>query len=135
MAIYAPRQGEFGHSGKLRRVNALRLLERAGVVTFNDYIPTNPPQFAITNVHGDTRRPTGREVPVYVLGATDLMAALDEGMADVIDAAMARGSVVDRESLAEAMLDELHTRYGDPIRQAADLYAAPDDADELVAAS
>lgn len=135
MSIYTPRQGEFGHTGKLRRVKALRLMEQARVIRYEDYIPTNPPQFVIANVDQETRTPTGREVPVYVLGAADLMLALNEGMPDVIDAAMARESVVDRESLSEAILDELNARYGDAIRQAADIYAVPDDVDVLVAAS
>lgn len=135
MSIYTPRRGEFGHPGKMRRVQTLRLLERTGMISYEDYIPTNPAQFVITNAANETRRPTGREVPVYVLGANDLMLALSKGMGEVIDAAMARASVVDRESLAEAILDELGARYGEPIRQAAERYGVSDDVDELVAAS
>lgn len=135
MAIYEPRRGEYGHTAKLRRVTALRLLESAGVIGYEDYIPTNPPQYVISNIDGEARLPTGREVPVYVLGAADLMLALRQAMPDVIDAAMARESVVDRESLSEAILDELDSRYGAVIRQAAETYSVLDDAEVMVAAS
>lgn len=135
MPIYEPRRGEYGHTAKLRRVNALRALEGAGVIAYEDYIPTNPPQYVIANVNGEGRNPTGREVPVYVLGAADLMLALGKALPDVIDAAMARKSVVDRESLSDAILDELDARYGSAIRQAAQTYDVPDDARLMVAAS
>lgn len=120
MPIYEPRPGEYGHVARLARVNALRDLEGAGVIVYEEYIPGTPPEFVIRNAEGQERRPTGREVPVYVLGAADLMLALDRDMLDVVNAAFARPSVTDRESLAEAILDELDTRFGAAVRRAAE---------------
>lgn len=120
MSIYESRPGEFGHVARLDRVNALRELEQAGVIRYDAYVPGSPPEFIITNAEGTERRPIGREVPVYVLGAADLMLALRRDMADVIDVAFARPSVTDRESLAEAILDELETRFGAAVRRAAE---------------
>ena len=135
MAIYEPQQGEYGHVAKLGRVNALRRLEQAGMISYENYLPTTPPQFMLTNVEGTERRPTGREVPVYVLGAADLMLAVQSDMLDVINAAYARQSVVDRESLAEAILDELDSRYGAAVREAADAFTAHQGAEAMAAAS
>lgn len=135
MAIYEARTGEYGHVAKLARVNALRRLEQAGVLTYNDYLPTTPPQFALTNADGAPRRPTGREVPVYVLGAADLMLALNKDMLDVINTAYARKGVVDAESLADAILDELDSRYGTAVREAAQAFATRTDAQDMAAAS
>lgn len=134
MAIYEPRQGEYGHVAKLTRVNALRRLEQAGVISYDSYLPTTPPQFMLTNVEGTERRPTGREVPVYVLGAADLMLAVQADVLDVVNTAYARPTVVDRESLAEAIQDELDLRYGAALREAAEAFTAPD-APAMAAAS
>lgn len=120
MPIYESRPGEYGHVARLDRVSALRALEQAGVLAFDAYVPGAPPEFVITNAEGVERRPIGREVPVYVLGAADLMLAMRRDMADVIDVAFARPSVTDRESLAEAILDELETRFGAAVRRAAE---------------
>jgi hypothetical protein len=134
MAIYEPRQGEYGHMAKLTRVNALRGLEQAGVISYESYLPTTPPQFMLTNVQGTERRPTGREVPVYVLGAADLMLAVQADVLDMVNTAYARPDVVDRESLAEAIQDELDRRYGAALRAAADAFAVQD-APAMAAAS
>lgn len=134
MAIYEPRQGEYGHVAKLARVNALRRLEQAGVISYDSYLPTTPPQFMLTNVEGAERRPTGREVPVYVLGAADLMLAVQADVLDMVNTAYARPTVVDRESLAEAIQDELDLRYGAALREAAEAFTTPEP-QELAAAS
>lgn len=134
MAIYEPRTGEYGHVAKLTRVNSLRRLEQAGVISYDSYEPTTPPQFMLTNVAGTERRPTGREVPVYVLGAADLMLAVQADVLDIVNTAYARPTVVDRESLAEAIQDELHARYGIALREAAEAFTVQD-AGELAAAS
>lgn len=135
MPIYEPKTGEYGHVAKLRRVNALRRLEQAKVISYEDYLPTTPPQFVLTNAEGTERRPTGREVPVYVLGAADLMLAVSSDMLDVINAAYAQPSVVDRESLADAILEELDSRYGVAVREAADAFGVHQGAEPLAAAS
>ena len=135
MAIYQPRTGEFGHVAKLGRVNALRQLEQAGVITYENYLPTTPPQFVLRNAEGVERRPTGREVPVYVLGAADLMLAVREDMLDAINAAYAKPSVVDRETLADAILSELDARFGAAVRQAAEGFEAHEGVGEMAAAS
>lgn len=135
MAIYEPKTGEYGHVAKLTRVNALRRLEQAGVISYENYLPTQPPQFVLTNAQGIERRPTGREVPVYVLGAADLMLAVQEDMLDVVNAAYARPSVVDRESLADAILEELDSRFGAAVRQAAEPFEVHQDTGQMVAVS
>lgn len=135
MAIYEPRTGEYGHVAKLTRVNALRRLEQAGIISYADYLPTTPPQFVLTNAQGTERRPTGREVPVYVLGAADLMQAVQADMLDIIDASYAKQSVVDRETLAEAILAELDSRYGVAVREAADAFTVHHGAEAMAAAS
>jgi len=118
--VYTPRPGEYGHVARLARVNALRALEGAGVIVYDEYVSGTPPEFVIRNAQGEERRPTGREVPVYLLGAADLMLALDRDMLDVINEAFARPSVTDRESLAEAILDVMDTRFGAAVRRAAE---------------
>lgn len=123
MPIYESRPGEYGHVARLNRVNALRALEHAGVIAFDAYVQGTPPEFVITNADGTERRPIGREVPVYVLGASDLMLALGRDMLDVVNEAFARPSVTDRESLAEAILDVLDTRFGVAVRRAAEGFA------------
>lgn len=121
MPIYDPTEQVSGYPARMSRVNALRALERAGVLEYERYEPGRPPEFVISNTEHTQRRPTSREVPVYVLGAADFLRALKVSMPDVIDAAFACESVVDRESLAEAILAELDTRYG-AVGQAADRF-------------
>lgn len=134
MAIYDPTEQASGYAAKMSRVNALRALERAGVVEYDRYEPGRPPEFVIRNTEHTERRPTSREVPVYVLGVADFLRALKGSMPDVIDAAFARESVVDRESLAEAILAELDTRYG-TVSQAADRFEVEDPVLVMAAAS
>lgn len=134
MAIYQARRG--GHTtAKLPRVTALRLLASTGVLSFRRYVRSNPPTFEISNVQGAQRTPTGREVPVYLLGANDLWLAIEQALPDVIDTAFANPDVVDREALAEAIKDELEHRYGDAVTTAAAMFQDEEDADDLVAAS
>lgn len=135
MAIYNPVPGEYGTTAKLRRVTALRHLAATGAIRFDRYVRTEPPTFEITNVAGEDRAPTGREVPVYLLGAYDLMLALRETMPDIIDTAFANPSVVDRESLADAILAELDSRYGAELGQAAAQFPHGPRAEEELAAS
>lgn len=135
MAIYESRPGEYGHVAKLNRVNGLRALEQAGIIAYDDYVPGTPPEFVIRNADDEERRPTGREVPVYVLGAADLMLAVQADMADVVNSAFARESVTDRESLADAILDELDSRFGAAVRRAAQGFATSEREPEMAAAS
>lgn len=135
MAIYNPVRGEYGTSARLRRVTALRHLAATGAIRFDRYVRSEPPTFEIRNVAGEDRTPTGREVPVYLLGAYDLMLALRQTMPDIIDTAFANPSVVDRESLAEAILAELDSRYGTELDQAAEQVQGPRAEEELAAVS
>jgi hypothetical protein len=133
--IYEPRTGEYGHVAKLRRVNGLRALEHSGIISYETYEPGSPPEFVIHNAEGAERRPTGREVPVYLLGAADLMLAVNRDMPDIVNAAFARPSVMDRETLAEAILAELEVRFGTAVREAAQGFEPHESTPELAAVS
>lgn len=133
MAIYQPRQG--GHTAKLPRVTALRRLAETGVVSFEQYVRSEPPTFVIRNCEGMQRTPTGREVPVYLLGANDLWLSIREAMPDVVNTAFANPEVVDRESLGEAIVAELTARYGEAVTTAAGMFSTDADDVELVNAS
>lgn len=111
MAIYNSASGHYGIKAKMGRVNALRKLAASGVITFHRYVRGETPEYQITNVEDEPRSPTGAEVPVYLLGAHDLLLALRQQMPEIIDTAFANPSVVDRESLAEAILEQLDSRY------------------------
>jgi hypothetical protein len=125
VAIYQGAHGAFGGAAKVARVALLRRLAETGIVDFQRYVrDPEAPYYVLETVDGQTRMPTGREVPVYLLGMLDLFAALKGQLPELMAQAFANPAVIDRETLADAILDELDRTYGHVMAEVAGLTEA-----------
>ncbi|HEY9014141.1 MAG TPA: hypothetical protein VIM84_03640 [Gemmatimonadales bacterium] len=114
MTIFEPR-----HASTVTLISAVRELDAAGVIECQEFVRQMPSHFVLRNAEGHERRPVNREVPAYLVGQYDLMVAVRGAVPDLIAEAFADPSVVDRETLGEAIMARLDVRFGAPVRTAA----------------
>jgi len=104
-------------------MEAMRVLHESGAVRYEEYVMgAKGPEFHVITSDDIPRNISSAEVPAYVTGYRDAFIGLRQLIATIYYDALDNPAVKDRDSLLQAILDDLEQQCGTYLLRAAETF-------------